>query len=252
MQPQKPKRIHVILLIILLAAEAVFIILYAGARTSEGTALLAELYVAGILICGILLAFMLLTRVGPSLLLKSAKSRLQALKAVSSETGDIEPDGIKESLSTSLQNKGFSLTEAQLSQSGDTLRVLVASGKAFSLFTDRLFRYMLITEDFHKARDFDTLRHYVQTLIDAEELTDEARARSGFAAVVVLLMEHVPAQLQTAAREEACVEDPAYIPVACDMSTGKAYYMAGTSLTLPEFRCAQRMIKKHLLLAKKQ
>ena len=253
MQPQKPKRIHVILLLVLVAAEAAFIALYVTAQSADSAPLLAELYVAGILICAILLVFLLLTRLGPALLLKSAKKKLQAMKAVNSDIAAIDPDGFKDRLVSSLQKNGFVLADAQITQSGgDVLRVTVAAGKAFSLFTDRMFRYMIITEDFRKARDFDALGRYAQNLAESEELTDDARARSGFATVVVLMMAHVPAQLQAACREEAIIEGPAYIPVACDMTAGKAYYLTGKALTLPEFRCAQRMIKKHVICAVKK
>ncbi len=253
MQPQRPKRIHVILLIALIAAEAALITLYVIAQSGSGTPLLAELYVAGILICAILIAFLMLTRLGPALLLKSAKKKLQSMKAVSGDTGVIEPEGLKDRLVSALQKDGFTLSDTQITQSGgDTLRVTVAAGKAFSLFTDRMFRYMIITEDFRKARDFDALARYAQNLAEAEDLSDDARARSGFAAVVVLLMAHVPAQLQAAAREEAAVEGPAYVPVACDMTAGKAYYLAGKALTMPEFRCAQRMIRKYLISPEKK
>lgn len=246
MQPQKPKRIHVILLLALIAAEAALITLFA---LREGSApLLAELYVAGILICAILLAFLLLTRLGPALLLKSAKRKLQTINAVSGETAVIEPERLKDYLRSALQKDSFVVADTQITQNGgDSLRVTVASGRAFSLFTDRMFRYMIITEDFRKARDFDALERYAQSLTEAEDLTDDARARSGFATVVVLMMPHVPAQLQAACREEAVIEGPAYIPVACDMTAGKAYYLAGNALTLPEFRCAQRMIKKYII-----
>ena len=253
MQPQKPKRIHIILLFALIAAEAALITLYVIAQGVSGTPLLAELYVAGILICAILIAFLLLTRLGPALLLKSAKKQLQSMKAVSSDTAVIEPEGFKDRLVSSLQKDSFVLADAQITQSGgDTLRVTVAAGKAFSLFTDRMFRYMIITEDFRKARDFDALGRYAQSLAESEDLSDDARARSGFAVVVVLLMAHVPAQLQAAAREEAVVEGPAYVPVACDMTAGKAYFLAGKALTLPEFRCAQRMIRKHIISTEKK
>ena len=253
MQPQKPKRIHVILLLVLVAAEAALITLYVTARSADNSPLLAELYVAGILICAILLVFLLLTRLGPALLLKSAKKKLQMMKAVSSDTATIESEGFKDRLCSSLQKDGFVLADAQITQSGgDVLRVTVAAGKAFSLFTDRMFRYMIITEDFRKARDFDALGRYAQNLAESEDLTDDARARSGFATVVVLMMAHVPAQLQAACRDEAIIEGPAYIPVACDMTAGKAYYLAGKALTLPEFRCAQRMIKKHVICQAKK
>jgi hypothetical protein len=248
MQPQKPKRIHVIFLFALVAAEAALIILYAVSRGAGVAPLLPDLYVAGILICAILLAFLLLTRLGPALLLKGAKDKLKALKATDSECAVIEPDGLKARLMSALQKDGYTLADAEIKQSGgDTLRVTVASGKAFSLFYDRMHRYVIVTEDLRKTRDFDSLGHYAQSLIDTEGLTDEVRARSGFATVVVLLMPHVPVQVQAACREEAAIEGPAYIPVACDMTAGKAYFLSGKPVGLLEFRCAQRIIRKYVV-----
>jgi hypothetical protein len=247
MQPQKPKRIHVVLLIFLIAAGAVFVVLYVTSRAS-GARLLPELYVAGILICAILLAFLLLTRVGPALLFNSAKSKLLKFKSTEGECATIEPEGLKERISQALQKDGFKVAQTQITPSGsDSLRVTVALSKAFSLFYDRMYRYVIITEDFRKTRDFDTLGRYAQSLIDAEELSDDVRARSGFSTVVVLLMTHVPEQVQAACREEAVAEGPAYVPVACDMTSGKAYYLAGKPVGLLEFRRAQKIINKYII-----
>lgn len=247
MQPQKPKRIHVILLIALIAAEAALVMLYVASRTS-GSRLLSELYVAAILICAILLAYLLLTRMGPVLLFHSVKSRLIALTAAEDECADIEPEGLAQRITEALKKDGFSVSQTSISQNGrDALHVTAASSKKFSLFFDQMYRYVIITEDLRKTRDFDTLGQYAQSLIDAEGLSDDARARSGFATVVVLMMTHVTEQVQAACREEAAVEGPAYLPVACDMTAGKAYYLAGKAPGLLEFRCAQRMIKKYVV-----
>jgi hypothetical protein len=247
MQPQKPKSIHVILLIVLIAAEAALVTLFVTSRAS-GAVLLPELYVAGILICAIMLVFLLLTRVGPALLFKSAKNKLLTLKATEGECAAIEPEGLKDRMTAAMQKDGFAVADAQITQGGgDALRVTVASSKAFSLFYDRVYHYVLITEDFRKTRDFDSLGRYAQSLIDAEGLSDDARARSGFATVVVLLMAHVPEQVQAACREEAAIGGPAYVPVACDMTAGKAYYLAGKPLGLLEFRRTQRMIRKYVV-----
>ena len=252
MQPQKPKRIHVILLIALIVAETALVVLYATSRAS-GAMLLPELYVAGILICAILLAFLLLTRVGPALLFNSAKNKLLKFKATEGECATIEPEGLKDRITEAMQKDGFNVAQTQIAQSGgDTLRVTVALSKSFSLFYDRMYRYVIITEDFRKTRDFDTLGRYAQSLIDAEELSDDARARSGFATVVLLMMTHVPEQVQAACHEEAVVEGPAYVPVACDMTAGKAYYLSGKPVGLLEFRRAQSMIKKYVVGKTKQ
>jgi hypothetical protein len=251
MHPQKPKRIHVILFIALFAVEIALIALFAASRSS-GTELLPELYVAGILICAILIVFLLLTRLGPALLLKSAKDKLKSLKSASGECAAIEPEGMKERLTAALQKDGYALADAEIRQGGDTLRVTVASGSAFSLFYDRMYRYVVVTEDFRKARDFDTLGRYAQSLIDAEGLTDDVRARSGFATVVVLLMPHVPEQVQAAVREEAAIGGPAYVPVACDLTAGKAYFLSGKPVGLLEFRGAQRIIKKYVVDRRKK
>jgi hypothetical protein len=246
MQPQKPKHIHVILLTVLIAAEVALVMLYAASRAS-GSRLLPELYVAAILICAILLVFLLLTRVGPTLLFHSAKNKLLALMATEDECAAIEPEGLAQRIIEAVQKDGFSVSQASIAQSSrDTLHVTVASSKTFSLFYDRMYRYVILTEDFRKTRDFDTLKQYAQSLIDAEELSDDARARSGFATVIVLLMTHVTEQVQAACREEAAIEGPAYLPVACDMTAGKAYYLTGKSPGLLEFRCAQRMIRKYV------
>jgi hypothetical protein len=248
MQPQKPKRIHVIFLVALFAAEAALITLFVTSKSVGAMPLLPELYVAGIMICAILLVFLLLTRLGPVLLLNSAKEKLKALKATSSECAVIEPEGLKEQLVAAVQKNGFTVADTQITHSGgDSLRVTVAASKSFSLFYDRMYKYIIITEDFRKARDFDTLGRYAQNLIDGEGLADDARARSGFATVVVLLMTHVPEQVQAACREEAAIEGPAYVPIACDMTAGKAYYLAGKPMGLLEFRHAQNMIKKYVV-----
>jgi hypothetical protein len=247
MQPQKLKRIHVILLIALIAAEVALVMLYAASRAS-GSKLLPELYVAAILICAILLAYLLLTRMGPVLLFHSVKSRLIALTAAEDECAAIEPEGLAQRIAEALKKDGFSVSQTSISQNGrDALHVTAASSKKFSLFFDQMYRYVIITEDLRKTRDFDTLGQYAQSLIDAEGLSDDARARSGFATVVVLMMTHVTEQVQAACREEAAVEGPAYLPVACDMTAGKAYYLAGKAPGLLEFRCAQRMIKKYVV-----
>ena len=251
MQPQKPKRIHVILLFALIAAEAVLITLYVTSRNAAAL-LLPELYVAGILICAILLVFLLLTRLGPALLLQGARDKLKALKATGGERAVIEPDGLKDRLKAALQKDGYTLADTEIRQGGDTLRATVASGKGFSLFFDRMYRYFIITEDLKKTRDFDSLGHYAQRLIEAEGLADDVRARSGFATVVVLLMAHVPEQVQAACLEEAAIGGPAYVPVACDMSAGKAYFLSGKPAGLLEFQCAQRMIRKYLAIIKKK
>lgn len=246
MQPQKLKRIHVILLIALIAAEVALVMLYAASRAS-GSKLLPELYVAAILICAILLVFLLLTRVGPALLLNNAKNKLLSLKSAECECTPVEPEGLAARIIEAVQKDGFSISQTTIPQNGrDALHVTVASSKTFSLFFDRMYRYIILTEDFRKARDFDTLGQYAQSLIDAEQLPDDARARSGFATAVVLLMPHVPEQVQAACREEAAIEGPAYLPVACDMTAGKAYYLTGKSLGLLEFRSARRMIKKYV------
>jgi len=247
MQPQKPKRIHVILLIALIAAEAALVVLYVTSRAS-GAMLLPELYVAGILICAILLAFLLLTRVGPALLFNSAKNRLLKFNAAEGECASVEPEGLKDRITEAMRKDGFSVAQTQIAQGGgDPLRVTVALSKTFSLFYDRMYRYVIITEDFRKTRDFDSLRRYAQSLIDAEEISDDARARSGFATLVVLLMTHVPEQVQAACREEAVIEGPAYVPLACDMTAGKAYFLAGKPAGLLEFRRAQNMIRKYVV-----
>ena len=156
-----------------------------------------------------------------------------------------EPDGFRDRLVAALQEGGFSLTDTEISQNGsEPMKVTIASGKAFSLYFDRVYRYVIITEDFKKARDFDVLGLCAQKLIESEELTEDARARSGFSTVVALLMAHVPEQVRAACCEEAVVEGPAYVPVACDLSTGKAYCLTGKSFALMEFRSAQKNDQK--------
>jgi len=135
MQPQKPKRIHVILLIALIAAEAALAMLYAASRTS-GSMLLSELYVAAILICAILLAYLLLTRMGPVLLFHSAKSKLTALTAAEDECTSIEPEGLAQRITEALKKDGFAVSQTLVPQNGrDALHVTVASPKRSACFS---------------------------------------------------------------------------------------------------------------------
>ncbi len=252
MYQDKQKRLNVIFFFILIAAEAALIVLFASGQNDVSRSLVSELYVAGIVICAILLVFLLFTRLWPAMLLKDARKRLTSIKADSDSAG-FDPDGFRDKLLTALQNDGFVISDAEIKQSdGEMLRVVSAASKVFSLFYDRMYRYVIFTSDFRKARDFDMLARYAKSLIEAEGLTEEQQARSGFCTAVVLLMAHVPEQMQAACREEAVVDGPAYVPVACDISTGKAYYLSGNALALLEFRCAQRIIKKYVASAPKK
>ncbi len=247
MQQKKHTLVYAIIFLALIAAEAALIALYASSKnTSLPT--MADLYVAGIVIGAILLVFILLTKLGPVLLLKDAVKKLQAIRESGGGYESFDPDGFGERLVCALEKDGYTLGSTELARnSGAPLRVTTASKKTFSLFFDRMYRHVIITDSFKKARDFDTLSGYAESLIEAEGISDDARARSGFCTVVVLLMPHVPEQVKAACRDEAATLGPAYIPVACDLSAGKAYYLSGKSLVLLEYRSAQRMIRKHVL-----
>ena len=247
MPKKKHMLVYAIIFFALIAAEAALITLYAASRFAS-LPTMADLYVAGIVICAILLVFILLTKLGPALLLKDAIKRLRSLTETGSRYESFDPDGFRDRLQGELQKEGYTIADTALARSnGEPLRVATAIKKTFSLFFDRMHRYVIITDCFKKARDFDTLSGYAQSLIEAEGLSDNTRARSGFSTVVVLLMPHVPEQVQAACRDEAATLGPAYIPVACDLSAGKAYYLSGKSLALLEYRAAQRIIRKHVL-----
>ena len=65
MQQTRKRLIDTILFFVLIALEAVFIILFVSVQQSDSPPLMADIYVAGIAICAILIVFLGLTRVWP-------------------------------------------------------------------------------------------------------------------------------------------------------------------------------------------
>lgn len=240
---------YAILFFALLGAGAAFAALFAGGR--GGTA--EDWYVAGIVACVILLVFVLLTKLMPALRNKNTENRMQKLRASAAEYQSFDAASLKEALPAALQKSGFALTNTEVAQSGgEAMRLTIAQKHSFHFIFGHIDRFVIITEDFRKARDFDTIKKHAAGLTVSDVPPDKPAPRRCACAAAVLLMPHVPDQIRSTCRDEAVTAGPAYIPVACDLSAGKAYYLGGKSLTLTEFRLTQRMIKKYVLEKEKK